>query len=244
MIAKKRLSICIVTFNDRDNLIKTLSSIEFSTELEIIIQDGKSNYNVREILKQFINIKPLIKLARESDEGIYDAMNKAVKRSTGEFVMFLNCGDRLANSIQPILLELLPKVDKSLECVKFLADVEGEGIRLERASKFFFFRKMLNHQSIVYRRTCFFSTRYDPKMQIAGDLKHFLEANLLEKIGYVDLVLINYLNGGAAAKKKGIRQNWSDRASAWKWDIKLSLKCILMLAVIIRYFLYIFRIKT
>ena len=239
----KKLSICIVTLNDRENLIATLKSIEFSTEIEIIIQDGVSSYDIEEVLKQFDNIFNVIKFHQEIDVGIYDAMNKAVERSSADFLMFLNCGDRIASGMQSTLLNLLSKVDPKIHCIKFLADVSGEGIKAERASKLYFFRRMLNHQSIVYRKTSFSRIKYDPRLKIAGDLKHFLEAGLLKKIGYIDLVLIEYMNGGAAANDKGIRQNWIDRSTCWKWRIDLIQKMILMFAVVLRFFMYALRIK-
>ena len=240
---KKKLSICIVTLDDRENLIKTLSSVEFSEEIEIIIQDGGSSYDVLNETKRFKSLEPIISFKSQKDRGIYDAMNKAVKRCNSNFVIFLNCGDCIAESMQQTLLNVLDKVDARFNCIKFLAHVRGEGINIERSSQMYFFRRMLNHQSIIYRKSIFSDIIFDPKMKIAGDLRHFLEANLHEKIGYIDLVLIDYLNGGAASNLKGIRQNWVDRSSSWRWRITLSQKLIIMFGVLIRFSLYITGIK-
>ena len=39
-------SISVIGLNDKDNLIKTLKSIQYSPDIEIIIQDGKSSYDI------------------------------------------------------------------------------------------------------------------------------------------------------------------------------------------------------
>jgi hypothetical protein len=102
---------------------------------------------------------------------------------------------------------------------------------------------MLNHQSLIYRRQLFADHQFDPFLKITADLKHFLEAELSDSISYVDLVLIEYLNGGAAAIQSGIKQNWRERATSWRWQTSKSQRLILMLGVIIRYSLYLTRIK-
>jgi glycosyltransferase involved in cell wall biosynthesis len=240
---KPFLSICVVTLNDRENLIRTLHSIEPSNEIEVIIQDGKSDYDVIQVLEQFPLLYASIKVKIENDIGIYDAMNRAAARSIGDFVMFLNCGDRIEKKMQPILLASLKRLNTKFNCVKFLANVSGEGIRIERASKLYFFKHMLNHQSIIYRRSVLSAYKFDSNLKITADLKHFLESGLMGSIAYVDLVLIDYMNGGLAAINTGIRQNWKERSKSWQWNIGILQRVILMLAVFIRYFLFIFRLK-
>jgi glycosyltransferase involved in cell wall biosynthesis len=242
-MTNKLLSICIVTLNDKDNLIKTLKSIQYSPDIEIIIQDGKSSYDIIKVLEQFENLSDIIRIQIDKDTGIYDAMNKAVERSNGKYVMFLNCGDLLARNTHNVMIEVLSKLDERFKCVKFFADVAGVGINIERASNLYFFKHMLNHQSIIYRREVFIHHKYDSNMKIAADLKHFLESDLLNNIAYMDLVLIEYMNGGAAAIKSGIKQNWKERSTSWRWNISIYQRCILMIAVIVRYFLYFFRLK-
>lgn len=240
---KVDLSICIVTLNDRVNLTSTLNSLDYSPNIEIIIQDGGSDYDLNEVIADFPAIASLIKLEVKRDFGIYDAMNKAVARCSGDFVIFLNCGDSLATGMQDLLLDILTRIPSEIRCVKFLAFVNGEGVNVERASCFYFFRRMLNHQSLVYRRTVFSEVCFDTSLRIVGDLKHFLEANLSHYILYIDLILIDYLNGGTAAISSGIRQNWKERAYSWSWRTSLCQRVVLMLGVLLRYFLHFTKLK-
>lgn len=238
-----KLSICIVTLNDRENLIKTLNSISYSHEIEIIIQDGGSKYDIQSVISEFKDILPLIRFKQEKDCGIYDAMNKAIERCRGRYIQFLNCGDCIAENAQELLLCALSNVGEGFLCVKFLANVRNEGINIERANPFYFSRKMLNHQSMIYDYKCFQKVRFDPHLKIIGDLRHCLEADLIRRICYVDFVLIEYLNGGAASVKKGIRQNWAERSKSWNWRIPIYQKLILMALVLIRYLCHYLRIK-
>ena len=242
-MADKILSICIVTLNDKENLVKTLENIEYSQDINIVIQDGGSSYDVMGVMNRYQHLTSMISFAQESDKGIYDAMNKAVCRCETDFVMFLNCGDCIAGGMQELLLLALKNTDSRFSCVKFLADVCGEGIKVERATRMYFFRRMLNHQSIIYRKEVFDELGFDEKLNIVGDLKHFLEARLSDRISYIDIVLIKYMNGGVASNSRGIRQNWIERSSVWHWNINRLQKIIILFGVVIRFLLYFSYIK-
>ena len=87
-------SIIVVCLNEGEKLHKTVQSILDQTEedYEIIIKDGGSaDGSVEKLLTAASNGR--IKIYREKDSGIYDAMNQAVKHASGEYIFFLNCGD-------------------------------------------------------------------------------------------------------------------------------------------------------
>lgn len=91
---KYKLSIITITYNDLHNLIKTVNSViqQVTPDVEYLIIDGKSNDGTYEYLND-ISKKMQIKYISEKDNGIYDAMNKGIKISTGKWVYFLNAGD-------------------------------------------------------------------------------------------------------------------------------------------------------
>jgi glycosyltransferase involved in cell wall biosynthesis len=87
------ISIITVTFNDRENLRKTLQSVagQDYPAIEHVIVDGGSTDGTAEIIEAY-------KLSGKrwtsgKDKGIYDAMNKGLKMATGDYVTFLNAGD-------------------------------------------------------------------------------------------------------------------------------------------------------
>jgi len=87
------ISIITVTYNDRENLKKTLGSVvgQSYKSIEHILVDGGSTDGSLEVIDNYpIRGKKWIS---EKDKGIYDAMNKGLAMATGDYVTFLNAGD-------------------------------------------------------------------------------------------------------------------------------------------------------
>ena len=110
MTGKPNLSISIITvnYNNCNGLKKTLSSISFSstTKFEIIIIDGRSDDGSLEVIKFFKNNNNNIFYVYEKDKGVFDAMNKGIKLSKYEWIIFMNSGDCFENchALEDILL--------------------------------------------------------------------------------------------------------------------------------------------
>ncbi len=87
-------SIIVVCRNAGEKLHKTIESIRRQTEddYEIIVQDGFSTDGSVERLAVESAGEDL-KIYREKDTGIYDAMNRAAAHASGRYFFFLNCGD-------------------------------------------------------------------------------------------------------------------------------------------------------
>src|SRR5690606_10898813 len=88
-------SIIIPTHNsDRfvPKAIDSLISQKFS-DFEILIVDGLSDDNTVEVVNAFHDTR--IQITSEKDTGIYDAMNKGVLLSKGQWLLFLGSDDRL-----------------------------------------------------------------------------------------------------------------------------------------------------
>lgn len=88
-----KFSIITVVKNNAIEIEKTLNSLHSQKfkNYEHIIIDGNSHDGTSEIIKKKINSK--IKYYREPDSGIYDAINKGIDFSRGEYVGLLHAGD-------------------------------------------------------------------------------------------------------------------------------------------------------
>lgn len=86
-------SIITVTYNATTTLPATLKSVNEQTcrLFEYIIMDGASKDNTVTLAKE-ANIDNA-HIFSEPDKGLYDAMNKAMDKATGEYIIFLNAGD-------------------------------------------------------------------------------------------------------------------------------------------------------
>lgn len=97
------ITLVSVTYNAESTLLRTLQSVECQTysNIEHIIMDGGSTdgtVSLAEAYKQRIGDRYSVIIVSEKDRGLYDAMNKALKIATGDFICFLNAGDKLHSS--------------------------------------------------------------------------------------------------------------------------------------------------
>ncbi|MBD2676755.1 MULTISPECIES: glycosyltransferase family 2 protein [Nostoc] len=89
-----KISVITVSFNRLEGLRETFSSIISQTykNVEYIIIDGGSQDGTVDFLnKNSANISYWVS---EKDAGIYDAMNKGALAATGDWIIFMNCGDK------------------------------------------------------------------------------------------------------------------------------------------------------
>lgn len=86
-------SIITVTYNAGNTLEPTLVSVaeQSCTDYEHLIIDGKSSDNAYDLVKSLATSRTIF--TSKPDCGIYDAMNRGLDMSTGEYVIFLNAGD-------------------------------------------------------------------------------------------------------------------------------------------------------
>lgn len=92
-----KVSLLLTTYNSIQNLPITLESIQEQTyaPVEVIIVDGGSTDGTVALIRQFADNSGLeVKWISEPDDGLYDAMNKAYRMSTGDIIAV--CNDRLS----------------------------------------------------------------------------------------------------------------------------------------------------
>jgi glycosyltransferase involved in cell wall biosynthesis len=87
------ISIIIPTYNSALSLSETLESIINQTypHFQIIIVDGKSNDGTLDIINQYNRY--ITQWISEKDHGIYDAMNKGIAMSKGDYLYFMGSDD-------------------------------------------------------------------------------------------------------------------------------------------------------
>lgn len=92
-----KVSIITVSFNSAKTIEKTIQSVLEQTydNVEYIIIDGNSKDDTLAIIKKYEN--NIAKVISETDQGLYDAMNKGVKLATGDIIGILNSDDIFYN---------------------------------------------------------------------------------------------------------------------------------------------------
>ena len=91
-------SIITVTYNAGKVLSATLKSVNEQSfrDFEYLIIDGASTDDTLSLVEQ-ARI-PAATVWSEPDKGLYDAMNKAIDRAKGQYLIFLNAGDAFATA--------------------------------------------------------------------------------------------------------------------------------------------------
>lgn len=159
-----RLSIVIVTYNAEKHITQCLQSIadHGGDDLQLIIVDGGSTdetINKVEVFREYIDV-----LISESDQGIYDAMNKSIKFLKGNWVLFLGADDRLLPTFSLFLEKLVDK--KSIYYGNCVSDSEVLGGVF---TKYKLAKRNPCHQAIAYPSSVFSKYTYDLKYKVFAD---------------------------------------------------------------------------
>ncbi|MEM3394160.1 MAG: glycosyltransferase family 2 protein, partial [Candidatus Methanomethylicia archaeon] len=91
-----KISVVIPSFNKVDFVEDTLSSIikQNYPNLEVVIQDGGSADGTLEVIKKYERKHPSVfKVESKKDKGQLDAINKGLKKTTGEILTYINADD-------------------------------------------------------------------------------------------------------------------------------------------------------
>lgn len=95
-----RVSVITVCYNCESILKDTCMSVLSQTynDFEYVIVDGASNDGTGKIIEEVRNIaleKNIpFQVVSEKDKGVYDAMNKGAHLAEGEYILYMNAGDR------------------------------------------------------------------------------------------------------------------------------------------------------
>lgn len=125
-----KVSLILTTYNSKDNLEKTLNSIEMQDypEIEVVIKDGGSTDGTVDIIQEYQRkSRHSVLWESKPDTGIYDAMNQGYIMSSGEVIVFFN--DVFTEST--VVKRMVNVIENNLDCVGAHADLvykDGEKI--------------------------------------------------------------------------------------------------------------------
>ena len=203
----QKVSVITVVYNGFDTIERTISSVlkQSYSNIEYIIIDGKSTDGTLEIINKYRN--KINTVISESDSGIYDAMNKGIRYSTGDLILFLNSDDYLlysdAINDEVTLLEET-KSDYAYAKAKFI-DVDGkEYINPTQSNpnlSKLFLEMPCCHQTIMCKREFFDNNLFNENYKSAADYDWFIKINLRGAKGaYLNRETVMFTGGGTSQK--------------------------------------------
>lgn len=192
------ISIIIVTFNAAKTLQKALDSIfeQQYPHIEIIIIDGLSTDNTVEILKA--NNAKITFWKSEKDNGIYDAMNKALNFIKGDRVFFLGADDYLLPGFSDIIGKFINDDVIYFGQSRFKKRIEGKTFK-----PFNLVKRNIVHQSVFYPKSVFLKYKYEIKYPILAD--YFLNIkcfnNGIYNFKFIPVLVSVFTDGGVSSNR-------------------------------------------
>lgn len=237
------VSVITVTYNAEAFIERTVESVVRQTyqDIEYIIMDGASKDRTLDIVRRYGDKISL--LVSEPDKGLYDAMNKALDRATGEYVIFLNAGDQFADDYT---------LEKALQNANGADFIYGDTIvvkedgttlhwhkktpKAEQLSPQDFLQGMvICHQSMLVRRSC--AARYDLSWKIAGDI-HWTISTLrnCQKKHYIGAPMSLFLFGGISdvRRKAALKERFRIGVKHFGWPPTLWAHVLILLGAVRR----------
>jgi len=170
-----KVSVITICYNCVDTLQKTIDSViaQKYLGLEYIIIDGASKDGTVDIIKR--NECKITKWLSEPDDGIYDAMGKGLRMATGDWIIFMNAGDRFAS--YDIINRIFAENKIPATCAAVFGDMIEERKNhdvLIKATPFFKSKSLLppmgfSHQSVFLRTSLAKEIGFDESFKIAAD---------------------------------------------------------------------------
>lgn len=198
-----------VTYNAEQTLGRTLQSVAEQTypHIEHILIDGASKDNTLQITRE--QGKHLAHIVSEPDKGLYDAMNKGLRLACGDYICFLNAGDKLHNAhTLKQISEELNDYNKETELPGVLyghtdiVDAEGNFLHARRLSppeqltwKSFRNGMLVCHQAFYARREL--CVPYDTSFRFSADFDWCIRVmKQTQKFHHLRFTLVDYLQEG------------------------------------------------
>jgi glycosyltransferase involved in cell wall biosynthesis len=203
-----RISVITVVKNGKEFVGQTLESVlaQNYANLEYIVIDGASTDGTVDVIRA--HGAKIAKWVSERDDGIADAFNKGFSYSTGDYLLFLNADDALAN---PDVIDSIARQIVGLELPMLLygdCDVldRQTGKVLYRASidipgEELLLGKMIPQPSLFAHRSYFEKYGvFDRNFRVAMDYEWLLRGGLAERMVHVPSLVTNVRGGGISTR--------------------------------------------
>ena len=206
-----KISIITVVYNGESLLLPTMESVFEQTypNIEYVVVDGGSKDGTPQIIERFKD--KIDQWVSEADKGLYDAMNKGIKMATGDFVWFINAGDKIyaADTVEKMMATYTPETDVLYGEVMMVNENDQElGTRSEITTqklpqklnwRSMAYGMVVCHQAILIRRNiCPFYEMNNLTADIAWVIESLQKS---KQTTATNLILARYLTGGISKKR-------------------------------------------
>ena len=206
----QKVSLILTTFNSKDNLGKTLRSIEMQDypNIEVVIKDGGSTDGTLDIIEKYQEKSKLTVIyTSKPDTGIYDAMNQGYELSTGDVIVFFNDVFVTPNVVSKMVKKMgTINPDTAEEYIGVHADlvyVDGEKVirKWHMGEGNIYFGWMPGHPTLFLKREIYEKYGlYRTDLKIASDYEFMMRflKDKKNKLAYLPETVIEMFYGGTS----------------------------------------------
>ena len=196
------VTIVTVTYNAEDLLEETLLSVinQSYKNIEYIIIDGASLDETVNIIKKYED--KLTYWISEPDEGIYFAMNKAIKKATGTWINFMNAGDTFfdLNTVKDVMQQ---KDDQAELIYGNFQTKENSIVKKAWDQSQWYLHMPFCHQTLFTRTNLMKKELFNTNFKLDADQNFIVKMYKEKKIFcYIDETLAIFDLGGFAESNK------------------------------------------
>lgn len=206
---KPLLSIIIPTYNSAKTIASALQSIvdQNVSGIECLIIDGDSTDETIHIIREYTEKYDFIHFVSEPDKGIYDAMNKGIGLSKGDYLFFLGSDDTLYDN--SVLQDVIAVISQySYDFIYGDVVFKYNRIRVGEETNYLKLLKDLNnicHQAIFYSRKVFdklgnYSLLYPIYADFHMNIRCFRDENISKK--YIHRIISVFNEKGSSHFKR------------------------------------------
>lgn len=171
------LSVVTVSYNSEKTIARTFESIasQRNQTFEYVVVDGNSKDLTQHIISSNDRID---KLCIEDDQGVYDALNKGIRLTTGDYILILHSNDEfIDDNVISTIFESLNKANSDIHLFSVIA--KGRIDRKIGIPKFsgytVRFGFMPPHTGWIVKRSVFEKIGwYDTSFKICGDFEFWI----------------------------------------------------------------------
>ena len=203
-----KYSIITVNYNNKEGLRKTIESVIHQTfsDFEFIVIDGGSTDGSVEVLKEYD--AQIDYWVSEPDGGIYQGMNKGIKKAIGDYLNFMNSGDCFYAT------DILEKVSHYNSKADFIVGKDYHyntetrqghaSIQPPRTTMIHFFVATLDHQSTFVKRELFKDSLYDESHRLVSDWIFYTEKIVKEQkqVQFIPDIICRREEGGLSEQQR------------------------------------------
>lgn len=221
-----KITIITAVYNGKHRIADAIESViqQDYPDIEYIVVEGCSTDGTLNVINRYR--EKIAKIVSEPDKGLYDALNKGIELSTGDYIGFVHADDMLYDT--HVISRVVEKIN-STNCDIFY----GDGIYLDNNDKNKVVRNWVSgkynkskiakgwlplHPTMYIKREVYMKNGlYDISYKISGDtellLRYLYNNNL--SVAYLHKYIIKMRMGGLSTSVWQTKNKWSEDVRAY-----------------------------